>query len=180
MNSSTLKRRTALLGAGAMLLGGCASPVPADYAGEKPALDLRQYFNGPLTAHGIFTDRSGQVKRRFIVRLLGRWQADVGVLEEDFEYSDGVRERRVWTIRHLGGGRYSGSAGDVVGQALGEAAGNALRWRYSLKLPVGGSVYEVDFDDWMFLVDDRVMLNKARMSKFGVHLGDVTLSFQKP
>jgi hypothetical protein len=32
----------------------------------------------------------------------------------------------------------------------------------------------------MFLVDDRVMLNKARMSKFGVHLGDVTLSFQKP
>ncbi len=180
MNSSTLKRRTALLGAAAMLLAGCASPVPADYAGEQPALDLRQYFNGPLTAHGIFTDRSGQVKRRFIVRLVGRWQADVGVLEEDFEYSDGVRERRVWTIRHLGGGRYSGSAGDVVGQASGEAAGNALRWRYSLKLPVGGSVYEVDFDDWMFLVDDRVMLNKARMSKFGVHLGDVTLSFQKP
>ena len=102
------------------------------------------------------------------------------MLEEDFEYSDGVRERRVWTIRHLGGGRYSGSASDVVGQASGEAAGNALRWRYSLKLPVGGSVYEVDFDDWMFLVDDRVMLNKARMSKFGVHLGDVTLSFQKP
>jgi len=25
-----------------------------------------------------------------------------------------------------------------------------------------------------------VMLNKARMSKFGLHLGDVTLSFHKP
>ena len=26
---------------------------------------------------------------------------------------------------------------------------------------------------------DRVMLNKASMSKFGVHLGEVTLSFTK-
>ena len=177
-----MKRRLLLgsVAAGALALGGCASHQIEDYATQQPTLDLRQYFNGPLTAHGIFTDRSGQVKRRFIVRLVGRWQADVGVLEEDFEYSDGARERRVWTIRHLGGGRYSGSAEEVVGQALGEAAGNALRWRYALKLPVDGSVYEVDFDDWMFLVDDRVMLNKARMSKFGVHLGDVTLSFQKP
>jgi len=34
-------------------------------------------------------------------------------------------------------------------------------------------------DDWMYLMNDRVMLNKARMSKFGIHLGDVTLSFYK-
>jgi hypothetical protein len=38
---------------------------------------------------------------------------------------------------------------------------------------------EVQFDDWMFLVDERVMLNRASMSKFGVHLGDVLLSFEK-
>jgi hypothetical protein len=67
----------------------------------------------------------------------------------------------------------------VVGSATGEAAGNALRWSYTLKLPVDGKVYEVDFDDWMYLIDDKVMLNKARMSKFGFELGQVTLSFQK-
>ena len=41
-------------------------------------------------------------------------------------------------------------------------------------------MYEVQFDDWMFLMDDRVMLNRATMSKFGVRLGEVLLSFSKP
>ena len=31
----------------------------------------------------------------------------------------------------------------------------------------------------MLLMDDRVMLNRTAMSKFSVHLGDVTLSFYK-
>lgn len=174
-----VKRRAVIMMAAALCVAGCAAPTPADYAQETPKLVLRDYLNGPLLAHGIFTDRSGQVKRRFTVKLNGRWQGDTGVLEEDFAYSDGARERRVWTIKELGGGRYSGTADDVVGVAQGEAAGNALRWSYTLRLPVDGTVYEVDFDDWMYLIDDKVMLNKARMSKFGVELGNVTLSFQK-
>ncbi len=74
---------------------------------------------------------------------------------------------------------YTGRADDVVGEAVGEARGNALRWRYVMALPVDGKVYNVDFDDWMFLMDDRVMLNRSVMSKFGVRLGEVTLSFRK-
>lgn len=174
----TTSRRALLLAA--LALGGCASaPEPADYARESPPLDLRSYFNGPLLAHGIFTDRAGKVQRRFIVRLMGRWQGDEGVLEEDFEYSDGARERRIWQLRRLGEGRWSGRAADVLGEAQGRSAGNALRWSYTLKLPVDGKVVEVDFDDWMYLLDDKVMLNKAQMSKFGIRLGEVTLSFQK-
>jgi hypothetical protein len=44
---------------------------------------------------------------------------------------------------------------------------------------VDGKVYEVQFDDWMYLMSDKVMLNKATMSKFGVRLGEVTLAFTK-
>ncbi len=161
-------------------LSGCASaPVPADYASEKPALDLKRYFNGPLTAHGIFTDRSGKVVRRFTVAMTGTWNGNEGVLDERFTYSDGKTERRVWRLTDLGNGRYSGQADDVVGTAQGQASGNALNWRYTLKLPVDGNVYEVQFDDWMFLMDERVMLNKARMSKFGITLGEVTLAFYR-
>jgi hypothetical protein len=68
----------------------------------------------------------------------------------------------------------------VVGVAEGQAAGNALNWRYTLSLPVDGRVVEVQFDDWMYLMDDRVMLNKAVMSKFGIRLGEVTLAFTRP
>ncbi len=176
-----MKRRLALLAAAAAVLAaaGCAGPMPTDYAAEKPVLDLKTYFNGPLVAHGIFTDRSGKVARRFTVQMTGTWQGNQGVLDERFTYSDGKTERRVWRLTDLGNGRWSGRADDVVGEAVGVAAGNALNWRYTLKLPVDDKVYEVQFDDWMYLMDDKVMLNKAVMSKFGIRLGEVTLSFYK-
>ncbi len=166
--------------AAVFMLAGCASaPTPADYTNEKPTLSLRSYFNGPLTAHGLFTDRSGKVVRRFVVKMTGTWTGNQGVLDEDFTYSDGKKEKRVWRLTELGNGRYEGRADDVIGVAQGIAAGNALNWRYTLSLPVDGKVYEVQFDDWMYLMDDRVMLNKAVMSKFGITLGEVTLSFYK-
>jgi hypothetical protein len=119
------------------------------------------------------------VVRRFTVVMNCRWEGEVGTLEEDFTYSDGKTERRVWTLREVGPGRYVGTAGDVIGQAQGVVQGNALNWRYTLALPVDGRVWHFEFDDWMFLVDDRVMLNRAVMSKFGIRLGEVTLSFVK-
>ncbi|MGL6111680.1 MAG: DUF3833 domain-containing protein [Rubrivivax sp.] len=172
-------RRWLLAAAAALLLSACAAPSVDDYAAEKPVLDLKTYFNGELVAHGLFTDRSGKVARRFVVQMTGTWSGNQGTLDERFTYSDGKTERRVWRLTDEGNGRWSGRADDVVGAAEGRAAGNALNWRYTLRLPVDGSVYEVQFDDWMYLMDERVMLNKAVMSKFGVRLGEVTLAFYK-
>jgi hypothetical protein len=177
-----MKRRL-LLGSAALAstwaLGGCAAPNVERYANEQPTLDLRRYFNGVLDAYGVFTDRSGAVVKRFTVVMRCSWQGDEGVLDEDFLYADGTTQKRVWRLSHLGDGRYTGSAGDVVGMALGQSRGNAFHWNYTMALPVDGKVYEVQFDDWMYLVTDSVMLNKASMSKFGVTLGEVTLSFTK-
>lgn len=166
-------------GSGVALLGGCASHSIDTYRAEKPVLDLREYFNGTLDAYGVFTDRSGQVVRRFTVLMTCTWSGDEGVLDEAFTYSDGTTERRVWRLKKWPDGRYTGTAGDVVGEAQGQARGNAFQWGYTLRLPVDGSVYEVQFDDWMYLMDQRVMLNKAVMTKWGVRLGEVTLSFVK-
>lgn len=182
---SRLARRAAVAVAlsatmGLSLLSGCAGPSPSEYARETPVLDLARYFNGPVTAHGIFTDRSGKVVKRFTVAMDCQWKGDEGVLDERFTYSDGTLQRRVWRLKKLADGRYTGTADDVVGTAQGQAAGNAFQWAYTLQLPVDGKVYEVQFDDWMFLVDEKVMLNKAVMSKFGFRLGEVTLSFTKP
>ena len=162
-----------------LLLTGCAGPVPSDYASQSPKLDLKQYFNGKLLAHGIVTDRSGQVMQRFTVQLTGTWQGDTGTLDERFSYSDGRQETRVWTLTRGADGRYTGRAADVVGEAQGQAAGNALNWRYTLRVPVDGRSWDIEFDDWMFLVDERVMINRAVMSKFGFRLGEVLLSFQR-
>lgn len=165
--------------AGVIGLAGCGSVDVQRYGQGKPVLALRDYFDGTLDAHGIFQDRAGEVVKRFHVLIEARWEGDVGTLDERFTYSDGTTQRRVWTVTRHGDGRYTGTADDVVGEAVGEAAGNALRWRYVLALDVDGKIIHVDFDDWMFLVDDRVMLNRSLMSKYGFRLGEVTLSLQR-
>ena len=165
------------------LLAGCASPQVSDYAAEKPVLDLRQYFKGTVDAYGVFTDRSGRVVKRFTVVMTCSWQGppgqETGVLDEVFTYSDDTTDRRIWTLKRSPDGRYTGTAADVLGEAFGEEKGNAFRWGYTLKLPVDGKIVEVQFDDWMYLMSDKVMLNKAVMSKFGIRLGEVTLTFVK-
>ena len=165
--------------AGSAVLAGCAGPQVSDYAQQRPALQLDRYFNGRIRAHGIFQKRGGEVVRRFTVVMDCHWEGNQGVLDEAFSYSDGSTQRRVWRLTKHADGRYTGRADDVVGEAEGQESGNAFRWNYTLRLPVDGKEYDVQFDDWMFLVDERVMLNRATMSKFGITLGEVLLSFTK-
>jgi hypothetical protein len=153
-------------------LAGCASTGVDHYRAEQPALDLKTYLNGTLDAWGMFQGRSGEVKKRFHVVIDAKWNGDTGVLDENFKWSDGTTSRRVWTLKKQPDGTFRG-------EAVGEVAGNALRWRYVLALPVDGKTYHVDFDDWMFLMDDKVMLNRSYMTKWGINLGEVTLTFVK-
>jgi hypothetical protein len=185
-NNALIHRRTALTRLAALpvvaatpFLASCAGPQVQTYAQEKPQLDLRTYFNGTIDAWGVFTDRSGQVVKRFTVVMDCSWNGDEGVLDEAFVYSDGTQQRRIWRLKAGPSGTYTGRADDVVGEATGQVSGNAFRWGYTLALPVDGRVWQVDFDDWMYLMDERVMLNKATMSKWGVKLGEVTLSFTR-
>lgn len=189
------------------VLAGCAAPRPADYAAERPQLSLREYFNGRVEAHGMFQNRFGKVVKRFTVTMDCVWRGDEGVLDESFAFSDGSTQRRVWKLKALPDGRFIGTADDVVGIAQGEQRGNAFQWNYTLRIagppqdarapsgggddaparslgankpqPVDDTVYEVQMDDWMYLVDAKVMLNRAVMSKFGIRVGEVTLAFTK-
>ena len=166
--------------AAAALLTGCSAPQINDYAGQQPTLELRDYFNGKIEAHGLFTDRSGRVVKRFTVQMDCSWTGDQGVLDEHFSYTDGTTQRRIWKLTRQGPGRYTGTADDVIGIANGAQAGNAFHWNYTLALPLDGYTLAVQFDDWMFLMNDHVMLNRDTMRKWGIVLGQVTLTFNRP
>ena len=170
---------TAAAAASTLALTGCASQSLEGYANETPVLDLATYFNGKIDAYGFFQDRSGQIVKRFTVVMDCEWKGNEGVLDEAFTYSDGTTQRRIWRLTKHADGRYTGMADDVVGTANGQTRGNAFRWNYTLALPVDGKVYNVDLDDWMYLINDRVMLNRASMSKWGFGVGQITLSFTK-
>lgn len=150
-----------------------------DYKGTTPTLVLEEYFHGDVTAWGIFQDRKGMIKRQFQVDITGTLDEDGLTLKEDFRYRDGEQSRRIWNIRKTGEHTYEGRAGDVIGTATGVSYGNALHWNYDLQLVVKGKTYKVHFDDWMYLQEDGVLINRATMSKFGLKLGEVTIAFRK-
>jgi hypothetical protein len=168
----------ALIGAAALTLAGCATVDVADYRAERPPLDLAAYFDGTVDGWGIVQDRSGKVVRRFTVRIEAKWQGNRGTLDEHFEFSDGEKQNRVWTLVK-DGDRYTGTAGDVVGTAAGLQQGNAFNMRYVLRVPWSGRTIDVDMDDWMWRIDESTVLNRTEMRKFGFRVGEVTLSLRR-
>ncbi|MBN0987510.1 DUF3833 domain-containing protein [Amphritea pacifica] len=160
-----------------LILPGCASSLDA-YRDEKPTLALDQFFNGRLVAYGMVQDFSGRVTRRFRADISAQWQEGKGVLDEQFYFSDGEQQSRCWTIVKEGN-RYRGTAGDIVGEAQGEAQGNTLNWRYTLQVPVNGKVWNIALDDWLYLIDENNLINRTQMKKFGLPVGQLTLHIRK-
>lgn len=150
---------------------------PEDFAQAEPRFVLEDYFAGKTRAWGIFEDRFGDVRRQFVVDITGSWDGRQLILDEAFLYEDGERQQRVWTITKVDAHTYVGRSADVVGEAHGRAFGNALNWQYRLDLPVGGRTWRVHFDDWMFLQPDGILINRARVTKWGLDVGAVTLVF---
>ena len=152
--------------------------------GAKPdwsdRLRLEDYFEGSAVAWGVFQDRFGQLKRQFRVLMTGTVEGDKLTLREDFVYDDGAEETRTWHIRILGDGVYEGSADGVVGTARGQVEGRAFAWRYGFDLDIGGRTLRVQFDDRFYLQGDGVMINRAKVRKFGILLGEATIVFTKP
>ena len=149
------------------------------FKGSQPTLTLEDYFEGKTEAWGMFHDRFGNLKRTFKVDITGTLESDILTLDEKFLYDDGEKDSRVWTIKILGNNQYSGTASDVVGEAKGISEGNALNWKYKLNLKVGDSTILVDFDDWMFLQDRNILMNRAEVKKWGLNIGVVSITFLK-
>ncbi len=162
-----------------LLLNSCSTMRPEEFAQTSPEFLVEEYFQGRTLAWGLFQDRAGKPKRYFSVVIDGRQDGDEFVLHESFSFRDGEQSERIWRIRKLDEHTYEGRAGDVVGVAIGKRYGNALNWKYDLLLEAGNRQWKVHFNDWMFLHDGGVLVNRAGMSKFGIRLGEVLLFFRK-
>ena len=120
------------------------------FKNAKPEFFLEDYFSGKVKAWGLFHDRFGNLKRTFEVDINGTLKNDLLILDEKFLYDDGEKEQRIWKIKLLGEKQYSGTADDVVGEALGKASGNALNWTYKLNLKIKDSTIMVDLFLYVF------------------------------
>ncbi len=167
------------------LLAGCVGkPSLTDASLSTRQLNIEQFFDGDLVAYGQFQDIFGTVRRQFTVKIKGDWDGKRLKLVEDFIYEDGSTEQRVWTLVKTGAQTWSGTAPGVIGQAVGVEQGDRFNWRYTIDLPVpvaGGPAtsVRVTFDDWIWLQSDSRAFNRAYMKRYGVDIGDVSISFEK-
>ena len=162
-----------------MLLSACASVSVDDYAGNQPVMDVRQFFDGRLDAHGIVKNRSGKVIRYFSASIDASWKDGVGTLDERFVFDDGERQTRIWTLKPDDSGGYRGSANDVIGDTRLKTAGNSLFLEYVLRIPYGDGTLDINIDDRMYLVSPRVLLNESIMTKWGFEVGQLMLVIEK-
>jgi hypothetical protein len=176
-------RRLALLSV--LLLSACAGrPSFDDPSLSTRELELEEFFDGKLVAHGQFQDLLGTVRRQFVVTIDGDWDGERLRLVEDFVYEDGSTEQRVWTLRKTGEETWEGTAPGVIGVAKGEERGDRFNWRYTIDLPVPSAsgpteTVRVSFDDWMWQLSDDRLFNRAYLRRAGVTLGDVSIWFEK-
>ncbi|MEJ6390848.1 DUF3833 domain-containing protein [Gymnodinialimonas ulvae] len=165
---------------GLVALAACGRPSLTDPPLSDRVLHLEEFFDGNLTAHGQFQDVFGEVRRRFVVEIEGSWDGETLRLVEDFVYEDGSTEQRIWTLRQTSPDTWQGTAPGVIGTATGQERGDAFNWQYTIDLPIpGNETLRVTFDDWMWLLTDDRLLNRAYMSRFGVPIGEVIITFER-
>ena len=152
---------------------------PEDFKDKKPRLVIEEYLSGNVKAWGILQNRSGKVTRQYSADLNGIWDGKKLILDEKFDWNDGEVQKRQWTIDKIDEHNYEGTAGDVVGKAKGYSYGPAFKFEYVLLVPVKGKEMKITFDDWIFMQDERVAINRATMTKFGIKVAELTVMFVK-
>ena len=148
---------------------------PEDFKNKEPRLIIEEYLSGNVKAWGVLQNWSGKVTRQFSADLNGTWDGKQLILKEKFNWDDGEVQDREWTINKIDEHNYEGTAGDVVGKAIGYSYGPAFKFEYVLLVPVKGKELKITFDDWIFKQDDRVAINRATMTKFGFKVAELSL-----
>lgn len=172
------------LAALAVLTACTGKPSFDDSSLSDKKLNLEEFFDGDLVAYGQFQDIFGTVRRSFVVTIQGDWDGERLRLQEDFVYEDGATEQRIWTLTKTGGDTWTGSAPGVIGMASGVEQDNRFNWQYEIDLPIPSAdgtteTMRVTFDDWMWLLSEDRLFNRAYVKRYGLDIGDVSISFEK-
>ena len=146
--------------------------VPAEFIPED-------FFQGDLKASGMFIDRFGNIQKRFSAAVTCEPANDGFVLNEHFTFDDGKKETRIWHIQRTSEKQYIGMTDDVRDKAKGTLTNIGLHWRYDFYLELFGKKVLVNFNDKMIMQSSDVVLNHATITKFGLKLGELFISFHR-
>ncbi|WP_296479239.1 DUF3833 domain-containing protein [Roseinatronobacter sp.] len=158
---------------------GFQAQKPEDYAKLTPSVDIRHHLSGPIRCEGVIYGPMGRVTSRFTADMEGRWDGNRGVLSEHFIYDSGTKQDREWRLTLGNDGRITAEADDLVGTGSGKQEGGALRLNYTIRLPESAGGHALQVTDWMYLIDDKTIVNRSQFRKFGIKVAELVATMRK-
>jgi len=138
-------------------------------------LVLESFFAGRTQGDGVFINSWTKSKRRFQVVIDGTWDGRVLALSESYVYDDGLREQKSWRLQQTAPGVFTGTYDDTIGPAHIWSEGSVVRLHYKLRL----AGIALAFDETMTLRDDGRVIDKARVTKWGILVGRLEVVMRK-
>jgi len=151
---------------------------PAEYAGTEPAFDIRRHLNGPILCEGVIYGPLGTVTSRFTADMNGEWTGASGTLAEHFRYASGGTQDRKWYLNVANDGSFTATADDIIGTGRGVMSGATVCMHYRLRLPEESGGHVLDVTDWMYLMDNGVIMNRSEMRKFGLRVAELVATMR--
>lgn len=159
------------------MISGCNSLE--HYTGKKPKMDFKEFYTGKVIGKGMVFDYKGRQIRTFDVVTNGTVDGDKLIMYERCDFNDGGILDRTWDIEFKKDGKFTATTSDVIGIARGDQKGNAARVDYTMRIEYKNSTIDVKLDDWTYLIDKNTAINRAKMKKFGIKVGEFIIFLKK-
>ncbi|MGB1234307.1 MAG: DUF3833 family protein [Planktomarina sp.] len=155
-----------------------SAQTPSDYWDHDPAFDIRERLSGALDCEGIIYGPIGRVTSRFVAHFEADWTGNVGVMKEVFHYDSGRTQHREWTLTVNDTGRIVAAAPDLVGDGTGQQSGSSVLLNYTIRLDKEAGGHVLDVTDWMYLMENGVIMNRSQFRKFGIKVAELVATMR--
>jgi hypothetical protein len=152
--------------------------TPEDYADHGPDFDIREHLNGPMLCEGVIYGPTGRVSSRFVAEFFAEWDGDKGTMRETFRYDSGVTQEREWRLEVTETGRIRADADDLVGVGRGRQVGSSVKLDYNIRLPESAGGHVLSVVDWMYLLENGVIMNRSQFRKFGIKVAELVATMR--
>ena len=156
-----------------LALTACSDTAPPEAKQAGPAFDPIAFFTG--TSHGdARLDQLFKPARTVTVDSVGTLQANGSISLAQHIVTPGDKPRdRVWNLRMVAPGRYTGSLTDANGPVETIAIGRAIRIRYPMKSGL-------QVEQWLVaLPGGRALDNRLNVTKWGMNVASLHERIEK-
>jgi hypothetical protein len=144
-----------------------------------PKIDIKKFFSGDIEGFAIIQNSAGKIIGTTQVKISGKWDENKGEIRQNFIYDGKIKDSRIWLVTVNGDGTFEAIGHDFLAPAKGKQVGNAAQIFYTLNLMYQGSKKPVRFEDKMYLIDEKSMIEISTFNKPNGISGKTITSLKK-